>query len=125
MRRPATPIFLERRSYRQRRVRDAARLLPLLGLVLWMLPLLFGVDGTPALTSQVLLYVFGVWLGLAVAAAALSLGLDSAPGPADATDGPYDSDGDTDLRSLAPAPLPMPLPAPVQAQAPDRRGDAD
>ena len=88
MRRPGPPIFLERHSYRQRRLRDAARLLPLLGAALWMLPLLFAADGTPASTSQTLIYIFGIWAGLAGVAALLSLGLESAPGPdpADPTD---------------------------------------
>ena len=86
MRRPRPPVFLERRSYRQRRLRDAAQLLPLLGLILWVLPLLFGADGTPAPTSRTLLYIFGVWVGLVVAAAALARALD----PVDPTD---DSEG--------------------------------
>ncbi len=78
MRPPAPPLFLERRSYRQRRVRDAARLLPLLGVVLWLMPLMFAADGDPAPTSRAMIYIFGVWLGLIAAAAALTLGLDPA-----------------------------------------------
>lgn len=59
------PIFLERNSYRRRRVIDAVRLLPFLGFLLWMVPLLWAVDppsdGTAVPASQALKYVFGVW----------------------------------------------------------------
>ena len=81
MRRPRGPVFLERRSYRQRRLRDAARMLPLLGAVLWLLPLLFGMDGESPKTSEAMLYVFGVWVVMALAALGLSLRLDTEPGP--------------------------------------------
>lgn len=62
------PVFLERRSYRLRRVMDAIRLLPVLGLALWMVPLLWPVpdaagEGGVAM-STALLYLFGVWIGL-------------------------------------------------------------
>lgn len=120
MRRPARPLFLERRGYRQRRVRDAARMLPLLGLALWALPLLFSADGSPARTSQVLIYMFVVWLGLAAAAAALSLGLDTKPGPADDSEWPPNDDAD----ALIP-PTKGPATGPAQAASrPVRTGDA-
>ena len=83
MRRPRGPVFLERRSYRQRRLRDAARMLPLLGAVLWMLPLLFGMDGENPKTSEAMLYLFGVWVVMAIAALGLSLRLETEPGPGD------------------------------------------
>ena len=35
---PGSPLFLERRSYRFRRMMDAVRLLPLLVLAFWMVP---------------------------------------------------------------------------------------
>tara|TARA_R110002049_G_scaffold10127_3_gene50308 strand:- start:13823 stop:14113 length:291 start_codon:yes stop_codon:yes gene_type:complete len=74
-----SPIFLERRSYRLRRMMDAVRLLPLLGLLLWMVPLLWPVppDGAAALTSDrvttgvALRYLFGVWAALIIATWAL------------------------------------------------------
>ena len=57
------------------RVRDAAVLLPVLGLVLVMPPAITlfaaagaGVGGVPL----IVVYVFGTWLGLIVAAAVLS-----------------------------------------------------
>ena len=56
------PVFLERRSYRRRRLHDAARLLPVLGLLGWMVPLLWPVDSAKApASSNVLTYVFLVW----------------------------------------------------------------
>ncbi|MFG6498463.1 hypothetical protein ACGYK1_06440 [Sulfitobacter sp. 1A13191] len=65
---PRRPIFLEKRGYRQRRMMDAVRLLPFLGLMLWMVPLLWPVPaGSPDPTaptipmSVALRYLFGVW----------------------------------------------------------------
>ena len=76
---PRTPIFLEKRSYRRRRMMDAVRLLPFLGLMLWMVPLLWPVpeagavaEGAPAMPMSVALrYLFGVWLLLILASWAL------------------------------------------------------
>ena len=72
MGRTPRPLFLARGTYRQRRLRDAARLLPILGGVLWMIPLLWprGADGQ--LVSVALLYIFGVWAGLTLLAFVLS-----------------------------------------------------
>lgn len=62
------PIFLERRSYRRRRMWDAVRMLPFLGAVLWMVPLLWplpdGAEGEGVATSSALLYLFAVWIFL-------------------------------------------------------------
>ncbi|MEP5730979.1 MAG: hypothetical protein ABJL67_16605 [Sulfitobacter sp.] len=65
------PVFLERQSYRLRRMLDAIRLLPFLGILLWMVPLMWplpegGVEGsTGAMPMSVALqYLFGVWIGL-------------------------------------------------------------
>ena len=72
---PATPVFLERRSYRQRRMMDAIRLLPLVGLLLWLLPTLWATsDGAgvePVRMSQAIVYVFGVWVCLILCAGSL------------------------------------------------------
>jgi hypothetical protein len=61
------------------RLRDAAVLLPVLGLVLFMPPVITlfaaagaGVAGVPL----VVVYVFGTWLGVIIAAAALSRRLE-------------------------------------------------
>ncbi len=70
------PVFLERASYRQRRLGDAARFLPLLGAVLWLIPLLWASDG-PEAPSQagMVSYIFIVWLVLILLAAILSRAL--------------------------------------------------
>ncbi len=74
---PRSPIFLEKRSYRRRRMMDAVRLLPFLGGMLWMVPLLWPVPETttpsaPVMPMSVALrYVFGVWLLLILASWAL------------------------------------------------------
>lgn len=69
-------IFLERRSYRLRRLMDALRLLPVLGGMLWMLPLFWPAaeSGQEAVAaSTAITYVFGVWLFLICASLCLSL----------------------------------------------------
>ena len=62
-------VFLGRRSYAERRRADAARLLPVFGLFLILLPVLFGPGASLAGT---LIYVFGTWTALLAAAAFLS-----------------------------------------------------
>ncbi|WP_273248768.1 hypothetical protein [Sediminimonas qiaohouensis] len=98
MSKTANALFLERRSYRQRRLMDALRLLPLLGAVLWAVPLLWGqpepaasaADGTGSggmPTSHAMLYIFGVWAVLAILALCLSLRLDRSVDKMDAPGG--------------------------------------
>lgn len=70
---PKTPIFLQRENYRQRRVRDAAKLVPFLGLVLWALPLSWNQDPDGGhIGSAGLIYIFAVWVVLIVLAAVLA-----------------------------------------------------
>ncbi|KMK66514.1 hypothetical protein [Puniceibacterium sp. IMCC21224] len=71
--RPRVPLFLERQTYRRRRLMDAARFLPVLGLLLWAVPLLWQ-SGVVA-SSGALIYIFGVWLTLVLAAFVLSFRL--------------------------------------------------
>ena len=72
-------VFLERRSYRRRRMMDALRLLPIVGVMLWMLPLFWPsaprarADAIPMSTA--IIYVFAVWLVLIAAAFALWRGI--------------------------------------------------
>ncbi len=60
-------LFLERQSYRRRRLTDAARVLPFLGAALLVLPLLWpdhGVEGGGVPLSSAILYIFACWIGL-------------------------------------------------------------
>lgn len=65
-----TPLYLARASYRQRRLVDAQRLLPVALLALFLLPLLWGGGQTGAPVGEgvsAMIYVFVVW-GLGVGA---------------------------------------------------------
>lgn len=64
---PRPPVFVGRGAYRLRRWRDAARVLPVAGLVLWLVPLVW-TRGEMA-NSGALLYIFGIWVVLIAAAA--------------------------------------------------------
>lgn len=75
MRRPRRPLFLARAPYRRRRLRDAARLLPVLGVFLLILPLLWTPEARVTLASSDVIYFFGVWLVLIGLAAAFAPGL--------------------------------------------------
>lgn len=67
------PLFLPRAGYRLRRLRDAARLLPLFGGGLILLPILWSPAETQGPdTAPDGLYLFAVWAGLIAAAALLS-----------------------------------------------------
>jgi len=65
--------FLDRTTYRQRRIRDAAQWLPVFASVLVMLPLLWPHD-TPdqSLTSSGIIYIFGLWVLLIILAFVMS-----------------------------------------------------
>lgn len=71
---PRNQVFLEKRSYQMRRLGDAARLLPVLGLILMLLPVFWGPEtaGEPRLTAWDGVYLFTVWFGLIGLAAFLS-----------------------------------------------------
>ncbi len=73
------PIFLERETYRRRRLIDAVRLLPLVGVLLFLGPLL-GSGAAPRSTALGGLYVFSTWLGLIALTALLVRWLARAPG---------------------------------------------
>ncbi len=73
MREPQEPLFLARRTYRQRRLMDAARLLPWLGTLLFCLPLLW----REAATATGLLFIFAVWMVLIALAAVFARGLET------------------------------------------------
>ena len=68
---PGRPgLFLARDSYRQRRLRDAARMLPVLGLVLWLVPLMWrreaGEAGQTGGMAAAVTVVFAGWALLIV-----------------------------------------------------------
>ena|SRR6056297_1631008 len=75
---PATPkpLFVARQSYRRRRLIDAARALPVLGALLFALPILWSRPSLPEEARVGLaergLYIFAVWLLLVAAAALVS-----------------------------------------------------
>lgn len=59
---PRQPLFLERQSYRRRRLIDASRVIPVFGLCLFLVPLLWpkATQGEINLALRGL-YIFGVW----------------------------------------------------------------
>ncbi|MGE4327506.1 MAG: hypothetical protein AB7E21_15600 [Pseudodonghicola sp.] len=59
-------VFLERQSYRRRRLMDAARLLPVLGALLFAVPLIWPRAGQPGAvkSSDAVIYIFTVWAAL-------------------------------------------------------------
>lgn len=69
MSRLPSPVFLKRSIYR-RRLMDAARLLPIVGLLLFLMPLMWA-SGTDTSTSTVcgVIYLFVIWAGLILIAA--------------------------------------------------------
>lgn len=79
-----TPLFLARSGYRSRRLTDAARLLPVLGMFLLGLPAIWALPGGGAYSTSVVgVYIFLVWAGLIGAAALLARHLPkSDPGAA-------------------------------------------
>ncbi|WP_170572735.1 hypothetical protein [Ruegeria atlantica] len=67
---PRPSLFLERQSYRRRRLSDAARLLPFLGAALLAIPLLWprdqsGPEDVPL--SSAIFYIFTCWAALIIA----------------------------------------------------------
>ncbi|WP_296479448.1 hypothetical protein [Roseinatronobacter sp.] len=76
MKPPHSAQFLARDSYRIRRLMDAARFLPILGLVLLLLPLMRHDHSNQAPpTAAESVYLFLVWIALILAAFFMSLGL--------------------------------------------------
>lgn len=75
MARVKPPLFLARAPYRRRRLRDAARLLPVVGMFLLLVPLLWTPEAEVSLSSADVVYFFAVWLILIGLAAAFAPGL--------------------------------------------------
>jgi hypothetical protein len=101
VKRPGAPLFLQRLPYRRRRRIDAARLLPVFGLFLLLLPMLWAPSGDAGRrTAFDGIYLFSVWAGMVLVARALSAGLaapegrgEAAPGRARIADGAGGDDG--------------------------------
>lgn len=85
---PTPPKFLARSSYRRRRIIDAARILPVLGLFIFLIPVLWHPADTPEPdTARGGLYLFAGWFGIIVAAFLLARVLMRAePPPAEDAD---------------------------------------
>jgi len=62
------PLFVARDGYRLRRAKDAVQLLPILGAILILLPILWAGGST----RTGIIYLFVVWLGLIFSALILS-----------------------------------------------------
>ncbi|SLN60632.1 hypothetical protein [Pseudooctadecabacter jejudonensis] len=70
---PKRVEFLDKPSYRQRRLRDAARVLPVFGAIMMVLPLMWPRDtADQSLTSSGLIYLFVLWAVLVALAFAVS-----------------------------------------------------
>ncbi|HEY0213713.1 MAG TPA: hypothetical protein VGC40_09020 [Paenirhodobacter sp.] len=69
MARGPRPVFLARRSYRRRRIMDASRLLPVLGTLVLLLPVLWTPQPGPATAA---VWLFGGWAGLIAVTAGLA-----------------------------------------------------
>lgn len=85
------PVFLNPGTYRRRRLRDAARLLPVVGAFLVLLPILWAPGMTETRdTAPDGIYLFAVWAGLVICAALLARRLsdesDRAPAPGEEED---------------------------------------
>lgn len=73
MKDPQQPVFLARQSYRNRRLSDAARTIPVFGALVFMLPLLWTGRGSEAgNTGSAGLWLFFAWFILIVATGLLS-----------------------------------------------------
>ena len=67
------PVFLARGRYRQRRLRDGLRMLPVLGAVLWMVPVMWPRGQAAGQgNAGALVYVFGVWALLVILGAVMA-----------------------------------------------------
>lgn len=92
---PRQPLFLRPASYRRRRRRDAARLLPFVGLFLFLLPILWSPQKTfERDTAPDGIFLFVVWAILICLALAISRSL-SAPSDEDDPDSGGGADEDS------------------------------
>ncbi|WP_323041408.1 hypothetical protein [Gemmobacter sp.] len=85
---PRQPLFVAPPIYRSRRLRDAARILPVVGAVLMLVPMLWepGPGGARS-TARDGIYLFVLWGALIVAARLLAPRLDELPPDTDPDEG--------------------------------------
>ncbi|RYH02852.1 hypothetical protein EU805_08950 [Salipiger sp. IMCC34102] len=86
----AAPLFLARNRYRARRLRDVARLMPVLAALVWLFPLLWRGD-LPGMggTARSAVFLFAGWAVLIVGTVLLSRRIElSDPAEATPTDPP-------------------------------------
>lgn len=86
-------VFLQPGLYRRRRLIDAARLLPVFGTFLMVVPLLLLPSGEVGATSSVLIYLFLLWTLLIILAAWIARHMKNdtpaqPPSDVDVRDGP-------------------------------------
>ncbi|MCU4653793.1 hypothetical protein N8I71_13190 [Roseibacterium sp. SDUM158016] len=92
----ARRLFLERRTYRKNRLQDAARLLPVLGMILFFGPVFIGgEEGQGAGLAEWLVYCFVVWLGLIAVTMLVSRAL--AEDPPDTASGTASAEAGADM----------------------------
>lgn len=72
MARGRPPLFLQPEPYRQRRLIDAARVLPVFGTFLFVVPMVLLPKGEPGSTREALIYLFVLWLLLVVFSALIT-----------------------------------------------------
>ncbi|ABV93149.1 conserved hypothetical protein [Dinoroseobacter shibae DFL 12 = DSM 16493] len=72
MARGRPPLFLQPEPYRKRRLIDAARLLPVFGTFLFVVPMLLLPRDEPGTTGEALIYLFVLWTLLIVFSALIN-----------------------------------------------------
>ena len=128
MARGRPPLFLQPEPYRRRRLIDAARLLPVFGTFLFVVPMLLLPKGQAGSTAEAMIYVFLLWILLIVFGALLTRYIKRAEQATTRAPGfappPQPEGGDVDL--LAPQPnsaLGRALSGEATPDSPDRNGD--
>lgn len=126
-----SPLFVERERYRRRRLMDAARILPVFGFLLVLLPVLWTQGGRMGTAGQAQ-YLFALWVLLIVAAAALSrpLGREGARAassprvqPAQPSPGPDAQAAASPPTDAGPPGSGQPAPSPEQSNPAGSRAD--
>lgn len=69
---PPQTLFLQRQPYRRRRLIDAARVLPVFGAFLIIVPSVLVARGTTGTTSAMWLFLFGTWIALILSGALIA-----------------------------------------------------